>query len=285
MCVGEEPLVPAARILCVDDDPGILTTLPMVLKYHGYEVTTAGSVPDALRIITSDERFDVLISDLNMGHVADGFTVVHTMRRVNPRCINFILTGFPAFETALQALRLQVDDYMTKPSDIPELIETIRRRLQGRVDTIPVSRPEQRLSTILRDNIVTIQSRTLVNLKATPELVALHLSDEELLDTLESMIRELADHLDSELSTEGSEVLLRSAKIRGEVRQKQNYSLKLMMAKQRIIAQVINNVIYEHLLSLNLSYLLLDLNKLNDAMLLQMEESVESYLQAEQRNA
>lgn len=280
--------MPAARILCVDDDPGVLVTLPMVLKYHGYEVTTAGSVPDALRIITSDQRFDVLISDLNMGHLADGFTVVHTMRRVNPQCINFILTGFPAFESALQALRLQVDDYMTKPSDIPVLIENIRRRLETRVDSIPSSRPEQRLSNILRDNIGAILSRTLVNMKATPELAALHLSDEELLDTLESMIRELADHLDSVLPTEGSAVLLRSAKIRGEVRRKQNYTLKLMVAKQRIIAQVINNVIYENLMSVNLSYLLLDLNKLNDAMLLQLEESIESYLsylQTEQRNA
>jgi CheY-like chemotaxis protein len=255
----------------------------MVLKYHGYEVTTAACVPEALKIITSEQRFDVLISDLNMGHIADGFTVVHTMRKVNPECINLILTGYPAFESALQALRMQVDDYMTKPSDIPRLVEMIESKLKER--TPRTSPAKQRLSTILRDNVGTILSRTLVNIKATPELVELSLSDEELLDTLESMIGELADHLDSELPTEGGDVLLRSAHLRGEVRQKQHYSLNLMVDKQRIIAQVINNMIYENLLGVDLSYLLLDLNKLNDAVLLQLAESIKSYLQTERGKA
>jgi CheY-like chemotaxis protein len=271
--------MPAARVLCVDDDPGILTTLPTILKIHGYDVTTAASVQEALGIITSEQRFDVLISDLNMGHVADGFTVVHAMRRVNPRCINVILTGYPAFESALQALRQQVDDYMTKPSDIPALLETISRKLQERIPVPP--RPMQRLSTILRDNIDTILSRTLVNMKATPELAALPLSDDERLDTLATMIGEIADNLDSELPTEGDEALLRSARLRGQVRQKQHYSVRLMVQKQRIIGEVINNLIYENLLSVNLSFLLLDLNKLNGAVLLQLEASIESYLEAE----
>jgi CheY-like chemotaxis protein len=253
----------------------------MVLKFHGYEVTTASSVPEALNIITSDQRFDALISDLNMGHIADGFTVVHTMRMVNPQCINLILTGYPAFESALQALRQQVDDYLTKPSDIPTLVDMIERKLKER--TPRPSPPRQRLSTILRDNIATILSRTLVNMKLTPELATLPLSDEELLDTLESMILELAEYLDSESPTESSEVLLRSAHLRGEVRQKQHYSVGLMVERKRILAQVINNVIYENLLSVNLSYLLLDLNKLNDAVLLQLKKQIDSYLRAERR--
>lgn len=269
----------AARILCVDDDAMILTTLPLVLKFHGYEVTTAGSVPEALKIITSEQRFDVLISDLNMGHIADGFTVIHTMRKVNPQCVNLILTGYPAFESALQALRQQVDDYLTKPSDIPKMIDLIERRLKERTPRPPI--PIQRLSEILRENIGTITSRTLVNIKATPELAALALSHEELLDTLESIIRELADHLDSELPQEGNEALRRSAQLRGQTRYRQHYSVKLMVARHRIVAQVINNVIYENLLEVNLSYLLLDLSKLNDAMLLQLEYSIDSYLQAE----
>jgi CheY-like chemotaxis protein len=75
--------MPTPRILFVDDDPGIRATLPRVLEIHGYEVVVAGTIPEALNIITT-QKFDVLISDLNMGHAADGFTLVHTMRRVNP---------------------------------------------------------------------------------------------------------------------------------------------------------------------------------------------------------
>jgi hypothetical protein len=51
----------------------------------------------------------------------------------------------------------------------------------------------------------------------------------------------------------------------------------------RIVAQVINDIVYENLLSVNLSYLLLDLNKVNDALLFQLGESVEAYIEAEER--
>lgn len=256
-------------------------TLPVVLNVHGYDVVTAASVPEALSIITSAQRFDVLISDLNMGHIADGFTVIHTMRKVNPQCINLILTGYPAFESALQALREQVDDYMTKPSDIPRMIATIERRLKERGPR--PQRPLLRLSSILRNNVAAVRSRSLVSMKATPELAALNLSDDELVNSLERTVLELADYLDSGLPTESSEPLLRSARLRGQLRHSQHYSLRLMVKKQRLIAEVINNLVYENLLSVNLSFLLLDLNKLNDAVLLQLEESIESFLQAGQQ--
>ena len=69
------------------------------------------------------ERFDLLISDLNIGHPADGFIVVSAMRRTDPDCVTFILTGYPGFETALQAIREQLDDYLIKPADISAIAE------------------------------------------------------------------------------------------------------------------------------------------------------------------
>ncbi len=268
------------RILVVDDEPGVTELLPKVLAVHGYEAVTANSVAEAVNMITS-QKFDVLISDLNMGHVADGFTVVHTMRRVNPDCINFILTGYPAFETALQALRAQVDDYLTKPSDIPTLVAAIERRLKDRRPAAANHRPVHRLATILRDNIETIKERFLVDVKAHPELGALRLTDEQRLDDFPKLLAELADHLDSGIPNDASETLIHSARERGRQRLAQRYPLKLMVAAERTMTQVINNLIYENLLMVNLSYLLLDLNRLNDAMLLQLEESIAAYQEAE----
>lgn len=270
--------MPAARILCVDDDLRITDMLPKILAIHGYEVITANTVGDAVNIITS-QKFDVLIADLNMGHVADGFTVVHTMRRVNPECINFILTGYPAFESALQALREQVDDYLTKPSDIPKLIEKIRQKLATR--TPRLAHPVQRLSTILLDNIDQIASRVLLNMKASPELAALPLSDEERVDDLSPTLKELARHLDSHLPTDGNEELIATARRRGQHRYAQRYPLQLMAQNERIIEQVVTSGIYENLLDVNLSYLLLDLNKLNDALLFELEISITAYLHAQ----
>ncbi len=105
------------RILFVDDEPSIRLTLPQVLQEYGFEVKTAASVADALAEINSS-RFDVLLSDLNISEEGDGFRIVSAMRRLQPRCITVVLTGYPAFETAVQALRQQVDDYVVKPADL-----------------------------------------------------------------------------------------------------------------------------------------------------------------------
>ena len=63
------------RLLFVDDEPNIRITLPLILAQRGFEVTTAVSVPEALDLINK-ERFDLLISDLNIGQPGDGFNLV-----------------------------------------------------------------------------------------------------------------------------------------------------------------------------------------------------------------
>src|SRR5437762_9527283 len=121
--------MPQATILIVDDEPSIRTTMAAVLEREGYSVFTAANVGSALREI-GQRKFDVLISDLNVGEPGDGFTVVSAMRRTQPECVNYILTGYPAFESALEAIRSQVDDYLVKPADINMLVESIRSKLQ-----------------------------------------------------------------------------------------------------------------------------------------------------------
>jgi ActR/RegA family two-component response regulator len=76
--------------------------------------------------LISEQRFEVLIADLNIGSPGDGFTIVSAMRRTQPEAVTLILTGYAAFETALEAIRRQVDEYLTKPTDIDLLVTTIR---------------------------------------------------------------------------------------------------------------------------------------------------------------
>src|SRR5215472_4098133 len=97
------------RILFVDDDPDLRDIWSAILKSEGFTVHVAATVTEALVLITK-ETFNVLIADLNVGSPGDGFTVVSAMRRVQPQAVTFILTGYPAFQAALQAIRLQVDD-------------------------------------------------------------------------------------------------------------------------------------------------------------------------------
>jgi DNA-binding NtrC family response regulator len=119
------------RVLFVDDEESIRLTLPPVLEQKGFEVRVAASVTEALVEINS-HRFDVLIADLNIGSQGDGFLVISAMRHLQPQCVNLILTGYPALETALQALRSQVDDYLVKPADVEAMVGTINERLRAR---------------------------------------------------------------------------------------------------------------------------------------------------------
>ena len=104
----------------MDDEEGIRATLPLLLEQRGFDVRVAASVPEALSEIRSHE-FDVLLSDLNIGKDGDGFAVIRAMRNAHPKCVAILLTGYPGFESSLQALHDEVDDYFVKPADLDSL--------------------------------------------------------------------------------------------------------------------------------------------------------------------
>lgn len=116
------------RLLLVDDEIGIRLTLPRILSKHGFDVTSVASVEDAVNEIQTDS-FDALLSDLNLPVPNQGFRVIEEMRRFQPRCVNFILTGYPAEATAMQATHHHVAHYFIKPVDIAELVGTINKKL------------------------------------------------------------------------------------------------------------------------------------------------------------
>jgi DNA-binding NtrC family response regulator len=117
-------------MLFVDDEESILFTLPRVLATFGFEITAVGSVDDALATM-KQEQFDVLLSDLNLAEPNDGFIVVEAMRKAQPRCLNFVLTGYPADESFQRAAGHEVAHYFTKPVDTDEMVETIKQKLQN----------------------------------------------------------------------------------------------------------------------------------------------------------
>jgi ActR/RegA family two-component response regulator len=122
---------PGNRLLFVDDEPSIRLTLPPILQERGFQVQVAANVSEALAAIKA-HQFDVLLSDLNIDRESDGFTVVHAMREANPDCVTVLLTGYPAFETAVRSIRAEVDDYFTRPADLDAIVSAIDRKLLAR---------------------------------------------------------------------------------------------------------------------------------------------------------
>jgi DNA-binding NtrC family response regulator len=119
------------RLLFVDDEPNIRLTLPPLLQQHGFDVKVGADVPEAISLIKRS-KFDVLVSDINISEEGDGFTVVRAIREANPDCVTILLTGYPAFESAVHGIREDVDDYFVKPAELDVLIGTIEQKLLER---------------------------------------------------------------------------------------------------------------------------------------------------------
>lgn len=119
------------RILFVDDEPAIRATLAAILRRYGFIVTVAATVAEAVEEIKKQE-FDLLLSDLNIEAERDGYTVIRAMRQANPNCINIVLTGYPDEESAVEGLKLGIDDYIAKPANADVLVAMLAEKLSAR---------------------------------------------------------------------------------------------------------------------------------------------------------
>src|SRR5437016_1410611 len=129
------------ELLLVDDEPSIRLTLLPIFEERGFQVQVAANVSEALATIQA-QRFDVLLSDINIDRESDGFTVVQAMAEANPDAVTILLTAYPAFETAIHSIREEVDDYFTKPADVDAIVSAIDRKLlaRGIQRTIPTKK-------------------------------------------------------------------------------------------------------------------------------------------------
>lgn len=262
------------KILFLDDEESIRLTLGMYLEDQGFSVTTAESVSEALKLITQ-RPYDVLIADLNVGQAGDGFTVVSAMRRIHPRAVTFILTGYPAFETALEAIRLQVDDYITKPADNDALVEKIRDKLSKPTPHHAIE--TKRLSELISANIVNITQDWLVSVRKDPELSRTRLSDVEYTDHVPRLLEVT---LKVSQGKEISEVDRRAARDHGTLRRKQGYTVPLMIRESRLLDEAIATCVRVNLLAVEISHLIMDLIWIQRTKQVLLEESVAAFLAA-----
>src|SRR3984885_13480737 len=222
------------KLLFVDDDDVLRTTLGAVLTQRGFLLTSVSSVREALELI-STQKFDVLLSDLNIGEPGDGFTVVSAMRRVQPDACTFILTGYPDLETAIQGIRNQVDDYFSKPLHIDRLVGAISALRSGRRPP-DKSLPTRKIAEILRDVSSVICERWLRQVLKDPELAALPLTEEERSDHVPAMVEELIRRLEGPLS-ELSPPATEAARKHGKTRYRQGFTLPQNLFEARVLHQ------------------------------------------------
>jgi excisionase family DNA binding protein len=121
------PPVGRARILVVDDEESIRELLSKTLALADYEVDLAPdgrTALDRMRLIS----YDLLITDLRMPGV-DGLTVIREARRLKAELPVIIITGYSSEASAIEAINLGVQGYLTKPFRVPRVLAAAAKAL------------------------------------------------------------------------------------------------------------------------------------------------------------
>jgi two-component system cell cycle sensor histidine kinase/response regulator CckA len=88
------------------------------------EVDEAANGEEAIGLITSIDKYDVLISDLRMPGVSDGMDVIAAQQRISPGTCCILVTGFGSAQVQKRAEDLDVA-YLEKPISLPELLNKV----------------------------------------------------------------------------------------------------------------------------------------------------------------
>jgi len=116
------------RILVLDDDRGHAEAAAESLDRAGYQCTVATSGTEGLKLLEQD-AYDVVLTDLVMRDVS-GIDIVRRARRASPETEVIVMTGYPSYETALEAMDEGAYDYLNKPIDLNILRAKIRKALE-----------------------------------------------------------------------------------------------------------------------------------------------------------
>ncbi len=115
------------HLLVVDDESSICEILGQFLRKKAYTVTTVNSVSEALEIVKKT-AVDLIVSDIKMPGIS-GVDFLKLVKENYPTIPVLLTTGFPTFDTAIEALKLGAYDYLTKPFHLEEISEKIKRAL------------------------------------------------------------------------------------------------------------------------------------------------------------
>jgi DNA-binding response OmpR family regulator len=260
------------RLLLAEDDDAVRDMLQAALEHDGFEVVAVANVRDALRYIAT-ENFDALLSDLHMPHAGDGFTVVSAMRHTHPQAATIVLTGYPAIDEALSAIRLQADEVLMKPIQIASLRDAIRKKLANPAARSP--QPTESVASILEHDLNATIQDWMALVEQNEELTCIPLSFESRTSHLPGLMADLIFRL--RLSPTGRAHASNSARKHGILRRKQGYTAAMVVEESRILQVSIFNALQNNLARVDFSKVLRDVITIADEVDSQLKQAMLSY--------
>jgi len=115
-------------ILVVDDELLIRDLLYDFFQQQGWNIAVAENGERALEILRS-RKIDVLLTDIKMPHM-DGLSLTAQVRALYPTMPVVLMTGYPSVETAVEGIRVKVEDYIIKPFNINKLFKVLKSQLE-----------------------------------------------------------------------------------------------------------------------------------------------------------
>ncbi len=262
------------RILLADDDDAVREMLRVALERDGFDVTAVGNVRDALGCIAT-ETFDALLSDLHMPHAGDGFTVVSAMRHTHPNAATLVLSGYPAIEEALSAIRLQADEILIKPIKVAALREAIHRKIEN--PSPRRSAPRESVATILAHDLDDTIQDWMGLLVQDKELTRIPLSFEERTGHLPNLIADLIFRLRQPPTGGADRSISLAARQHGAMRRKQGYTAAMVVQESRILQVSIFHTLQKNLARVDFSKVLLDVITIADEVDSQLKQAMLSF--------
>ena len=113
------------KILVVDDEQHVRQLIGKVLEKEGYEVLTACNGEEGLEIFQKN-NIDLIISDIKMPKM-NGIEFLHKVKEQEPGVGFILITAFATMETAIDAIKSGAQDYVTKPFDIKEILNAVKK--------------------------------------------------------------------------------------------------------------------------------------------------------------
>lgn len=116
-----------SRILVVDDDETIRTTMKAILQDEGYIVDLAATGKEAIQK-TQETSYNVALLDIRLPDM-EGVELLKLLKDGVPRTRKIMVTGYPSMQNAISALNKNADAYLLKPVDVEKLLNTVKQQL------------------------------------------------------------------------------------------------------------------------------------------------------------
>jgi two-component system nitrogen regulation response regulator NtrX len=119
-----------SRILVVDDEQGVRSSLSAVLGDEGFEVETAASGEECLGIV-KERSFEAILLDIWLPG-RDGLETLKSLRRMGVDASVVMISGHGTIETAVRATKLGAHDFVEKPLSLEKILLTLKNALRAK---------------------------------------------------------------------------------------------------------------------------------------------------------